>query len=100
MPELLDSFKSEFSDAWTAYAQLRDACDSSGPLDAKTVQLIKIGISAAMGHEGGLMAHIAQAKKAGAEDKEIYQAILVCAGQSGFPASLAAFGTARKTLQG
>ena len=52
-----------------------------------------------MEREGGLIAHIAQARKAGAQDEEIYQAILVSTGLSGFPATLAAFGVARSYLQ-
>jgi len=99
MAQLLDDFKSQFPDAWSAYEALRDVCDRAGPLDPKTVQLIKIGISAAMEHEGGLVAHIAQARRAGATDAEIYHAILVVIGLSGIPATLAAFGTAGNALE-
>jgi 4-carboxymuconolactone decarboxylase len=100
MAQLLDDFKSQFPDAWSAYEALRDVCDKAGPLDPKAVQLIKIGISAAMEHEGGLVAHIAQARRAGATEPEIYHAILVATGLSGMPATLAAFGTARNALGG
>ncbi len=99
MPELLDNFKKEFPGAWQAYEKLKDACDQGGSLDAKTVELIKIGISTAMRHEGGVVAHISQAKKAGATREEIYHAILVAAGQAGFPAVLAAFASARDHLK-
>lgn len=100
MPKTLDNFKAEFPEAWAAYAQLKNVCDQEGPLDKKTVELIKIGISVALEHEGGLVAHISQAKKAGAPDKEIYQAILLATGLAGFPATLAGFRTARKHLGG
>ena len=99
MPELLDSFKREFPEAWQAYEKLKDACDQGGALDAKTVELIKIGISTAMKHEGGVVAHISQAKKAGATREEIYHAILVATGLAGFPAVLAAFASARGHLK-
>lgn len=99
MPTTLENFKKAFPAAWGAYAQLRDVCDSAGPLDPKTVELIKIGISAALEHEGGLVAHISQAKKAGAQSDEIYQAILLAIGLAGFPAVLAAFATAKKYLE-
>ncbi len=100
MPELLDNFKNEFPDAWQAYKKLRDACDQGGPLDDKTVELIKIGISTAMKHEGGVVAHISQAQKAGATTEEVYHAILVATGLAGFPAALAAFASARDHLKG
>ncbi len=98
MPELLDNFKKEFPGAWQAYEQLKGACDQ-GALDAKTVELIKIGISTAMKHEGGVVAHISQAQKAGATSDEIYHAILIATGLAGFPAVLAAFASARDQLK-
>ncbi len=100
MPKVLEHFKQQFPDAWRSYEKLRDVCDTEGPLDAKTVELIKIGISTSLEHEGGLVAHISQARKAGAETDEIYHAILLSAGLAGFPAVLAAFATASKYLEG
>lgn len=100
MPETLDNFKKEFPKAWAAYGQLKKACDQEGPLDSKTVELIKVGISVALEHEGGAVAHISQAKKAGAQESEIYHAILLATGLAGFPAVLAGFTTAKKYLKG
>ncbi len=99
MPKTLDNFKKDFPEPWAAYEELRNVCDQAGPLDAKTIQLIKIGISVAMEHEGGLVAHISQAKKAGAQPNEIYHAILLATGLAGFPAVLAGIGTARSYLK-
>jgi AhpD family alkylhydroperoxidase len=98
MPKTLDDFKKQFPKAWTAYEQLRSACDKEGPLDAKTAELIKIGISTALQHEGGVVAHISQARKAGANNAEIYHAILLATGLAGFPAVLAGVTTAKKYL--
>jgi alkylhydroperoxidase/carboxymuconolactone decarboxylase family protein YurZ len=49
-----------------------------------------------MEHEGGLVAHISQARKAGASDEEINHAIVLATGLSGFPAALKAFGAAKE----
>ena len=98
MPDVLNSFKKRFPDTWAAYEQLKNSCDRQGPLDAKTVELVKISISTAQEHEGGLIAHISQARKAGANEDEIYHAILLATGLAGFPAVLAAFGTAKEYL--
>ncbi len=100
MPKLLDDYKSRFPEAWSAYENLRDVCDQFGPLDRKTVELIKIGVSTALTHEGGVVAHVSQARKAGASDDEIYHAILLSTGQAGFPAVLTAITAARKYLGG
>jgi 4-carboxymuconolactone decarboxylase len=96
MAQLVNDFQTEFPDIWAAYAQLRTACDQGGPLDCKTAELIRIGICVAMEHEGGLVAHISQARKAGASDQEIYHAILLATGLAGLPATLKAFGAAKK----
>ena len=97
MAQLINDFQAQFPDIWAAYNQLKTACDQGGPLDRKTTELIKIGISAAMGHEGGLMAHISQARKAGAQEDEIYQAIMTATGLAGFPAILQAYAAAKKS---
>jgi AhpD family alkylhydroperoxidase len=99
MPATLDTFKRDYAKAWAAYEQLRNACDQAGPLDGKTRELIKIGISVALEHSGGLVAHISQATKAGAQPPEIYQAILLATGLAGFPAVLGAMATAKKYLK-
>ena len=99
MPKTLDDFKTQFPDTWLAYERLRNQTDRKGPLDGKTVELIKIGISTAMEHEGGIVAHASQARKAGASNDEIYQAILTAISLCGFPAVLSAVSTAKKFLE-
>jgi 4-carboxymuconolactone decarboxylase len=96
MAQLLDDFQNQFPGIWKAYTQLKTACDEGGPLDRKTAELIRIGISVAMEHEGGLIAHISQASKAGASEEEISHAIVLATGLAGLPATLKAFGAAKK----
>ncbi len=99
MPQTLSRFKKQFPDIWKAYENLRDSCSQTGPLDRKTVELIKVGISAALEREGGLIAHVARAKRAGAKPAEIYQAILQGIGLTGFPAFLASFKVVQKQMK-
>ena len=96
MTQLLDDFQAQFPEIWKAYTQLKSACDQGGPLDQKTAELIRIGITVAMEHEGGLVAHISQARKAGASDEEIRHAIVLATGLAGFPTTLKAFGASKK----
>ncbi|MCG6862347.1 MAG: carboxymuconolactone decarboxylase family protein [Chromatiaceae bacterium] len=95
MSQILNDFQTQFPDIWAAYTRLKTSCDQGGPLDPKTIELIKIGISVAMEHEGGLVAHISQAKKAGAQDAEINHAIVVATSLAGFPSTLKAFAAAK-----
>ncbi len=99
-PRLVQDFQKRFPQVWEAYVELREACDLQGPLSARERELIKVGISAALRREGGLIAHIDRARDEGASPEQIYQAILVATGLTGFPNTLAAFGIARNRLQG
>jgi AhpD family alkylhydroperoxidase len=98
MHEPLDTFKNEFPSVWATYEAMRNVCDQQGPLDRKTVELIKVGVSVALDRHGGLIAHISQAQRAGAQEAEIYHAILTTMSLAGFPATLGAFATAREHL--
>ena len=100
MPKTLSQFKKQFPDVWLTYEQLRNTCSETGPLDQKTVELIKVGISAALAREGGLVAHVSKARKAGAKKPEIYQAMFQGLGLAGFPTILSAYRIVRKTLKG
>jgi 4-carboxymuconolactone decarboxylase len=98
-PQVLRDFQQRFPEVWQAYAKLRDACDDQGPLTARERELIKVGISAALRREGGLIAHVDRARDVGATPEEIYQAILVTTGLIGFPNTLAAFAIVRDRLE-
>lgn len=100
MPATLDNFMRTFPDTWAAYDRLREVCDGEGPLDAKTIELIKIGIATALGHDGSVIAHLARARKAGASEAEVQQAMLSAITLGGFPAVLRATEAARKYLEG
>jgi AhpD family alkylhydroperoxidase len=94
----LDRFEARFPGAWRQYRALREACDRTGPLDAKTRELIKIGIGVARKRQGGLIAHIDRAKAAGATDQEISHALLLALPLVGLPDVLDAFVVAKKRL--
>ncbi len=98
-PQLVRHFEQRFPEVWKAYVKLRDACDDQGPLTARERELIKVGISAALRREGGLIAHIDRARDVGASPEDVYQAILVATGLIGLPNTLAAFGIARDRLE-
>lgn len=99
VPPLLRDFQQRFPQIWGTYVQLREACDHQGPLSPLERELIKVGISAALRRHGGLIAHIDRARDVGATPDQIYQAILLAMGLTGFPTTLAAFGIARDHLE-
>ncbi len=97
-PKTLQDFATKFPTVWKRYQTLRDACDRFGPLDAKTRELIKIGLHVARKRHGGLIAHIDRAKAAGASSKDITQAILLALPLIGLPDVLDAFVAAKTRL--
>ena len=97
-PKTLQRFQAAFPKVWKSYEALRDACDGAGPLDDKTVALIKVVVEVARRRHGGLIAHIHRAQQAGATAQEIHHAALLAMPLVGFPDALDAFKTATETL--
>ena len=62
-----------------------------GPLDRKTCELVKIGISMGAGLESATKSHVRRALEHGATTEEIEQTILLGMNTRGFPATVAAW---------
>jgi 4-carboxymuconolactone decarboxylase len=89
-------FKEEFPQVYARHAALGEEIhERSGPLDEKCRWLIKVGISAASGHERALETHITKAREAGAGDEEIKQALLLIVPTVGFPTFMEAYSVFR-----
>lgn len=72
-----------------AYQALGAACKASGPLDAKTAELVKIGISIGAGLEGATHAHTRRSLDTGATHDEIRHTVLLATTTVGFPRMMA-----------
>ncbi len=83
MENSYEVFKREAPTAASAFDGLIRAISESGSLDAKTRQLIYIGIKASQGDERAVAAHVPMAKAAGATREEIKDTILVTLTVSG-----------------
>jgi AhpD family alkylhydroperoxidase len=86
-----ERFTKEFPKAHAAYERLGEACHTSGPLDAKTRELIKLGMSIAARSEGAVHSHVRKALHAGASQKEIKHAVCLAIPTLGLPTTVAAF---------
>lgn len=73
----LDVFQKEAPEVANAFGGLIDALKATTGLDAKTKQLVYIGIKASMGDTTAVYYHVAMAKKLGATRDEIKDTILV-----------------------
>ena len=78
-----DTVKEETPDISNAFFSLVGALEKDCGLDAKTFQLVYIGIRAAGGVVGAMKGHATLAKKAGATREEVRGAVLISMMTSG-----------------
>lgn len=73
-----------------AYETLGDACRQAGPLDGKTLALVKLSIAVGARLEGAVHSHVRRSLEAGATVDECRHVILLSTTTIGFPAMMAA----------
>lgn len=88
LPKSFTRFIEKFPEIGKSYSELGQAVSKAGPLDAKTRELVKIGIAIAAGLEGGTHSHVRKAVEAGASADEIRHAAILALTTCGFPAMM------------
>ena len=97
-PRPFQQLREEYPDVWQAYENLGRAAAQSGPLEQKTRELIKLGMSAAGGQESAVHSHTHRSLEIGATRAEIEHAILLGITTIGFPRTMAALTWAKKAM--
>jgi len=77
MKSTLDTFQHEAPEVAKAFDGLIDALKSTTGLDAKTKQLVYIGLKSSTGDSTAVLFHVKMAKKLGATRDEIKDTILI-----------------------
>ena len=85
----------KLGEAWEA---LR-AAESDGPLDDKTMRLVKLGVAIGAQHVGAVHSAVRKAVAAGVSRDEIEQAIALAATTIGLPSTVAANNWVREQLE-
>ena len=91
LPVPFEQFVKRFPKAHAAYERLGAACHTSGPLDAKTRELVQLGMAIGIRSEGAVHSHVKKALGAGASPAEIRHAVLLGIPTLGLPTTVAAF---------
>ncbi|MGO9115778.1 MAG: carboxymuconolactone decarboxylase family protein [Thermoguttaceae bacterium] len=91
LPKTFRAFVTKFPEIGKAHEDVAHAVQQAGPLDRKTCELIKIGISLGASLESATKSHVRRALEQGATVAEIEQAILLGMNTRGFPATVAAW---------
>ncbi len=99
VPGTYKEFVKRFSALGRAHESIAETVEDAGPLDAKTLALVKIGICVGAGLESALRSHVRRAMQLGATSAEVEQAILLGMNTVGFPRTVAAWSWATKQLE-
>ncbi len=75
---------------WTAYEELGAACAEAGPLDARTLRLVKLAIAVGQGSEGAVHSHTRRALGEGLTKDEILHVALLAIPSMGLARAVAA----------
>jgi len=90
LPVFFEKVRETYPDIWEKYEALGAAIGEAPGIDAKTQQLVKLGVAIGSGSEGALHSHVRRAGEAGASDDEIYHTALLAITTVGWPRAVAA----------
>ena len=99
IPKPYTAMKERFPDLVGSYEALGEACKASGPLDEKTVSMIKLATSMAAGLEGAAHSHTRKALSAGCTAEELEHVAMLSAPTVGFPSMMRSLSWVRDVTQ-
>ncbi len=100
LPKTFKDFVKKYPTVWRAHEALTQACAEAGPLDRKTRELIKVGLSVAANLQTATERHTVMAVENGATAEEVYHAVLMTMTTCGHPLTAAGFKWASDALAG
>lgn len=98
LPGRYVQFQKSHPEVFLAYQRLGEAIVKDGPLSAREIALVKLGIAAGARMEGAVHSHCRRALEAGVTSEEIRHVILLSLTTTGFPAMMAAMSWADDLL--
>lgn len=96
-PDTYLEFLERFPQLGAAWRQAQQA-GNCGPLDEKTMRIVKLAIAIGTRQEGVVHSAVRKAVAAGVSEAELDQVIALAAGTIGFPATVAAFSWVRDEI--
>lgn len=89
LPTAYTAFRSAHPEVAEALDGLGAATEHAGPLDEKSVRLVKLGIALGAMAEGAVRSNVRKATQVGATAEEVRHAALLTITTIGFPAAVA-----------
>ena len=96
-PKMYSTFVARYPKLGIAWENIAEA-GKEGPLDERTVRLIKLGISIGALREGAVHSSVRKAVDMGIPREELEQTVALAAGTLGLPATVAAFSWVRDII--
>jgi 4-carboxymuconolactone decarboxylase len=96
-PEMYEAFRNQFPTLGQAWELMAES-GRQGPLDARTVRLIKLSVAIGGLREGAVHAGVRKALAEGIPAEEILQVIALSSATIGLPATVAVFSWVRDLL--
>ena len=90
LPDFLQGVIEEYPEVWKAYQSLGEACGTAGPLEPKTVRLVKLGLAIGAKSEGAVHSHVRRALREGITPEELQQVALLAVTSIGWSSAMAA----------
>jgi 4-carboxymuconolactone decarboxylase len=97
-PKAFKHFRSDFPSVFAAYEELGKSAAIAGPLDTRTLELIKLGMAAAGKSRSAVQSHTHRALEAGAKPAEVEHALVAGVNTLGFSTMMAALSWAKSAL--
>jgi alkylhydroperoxidase/carboxymuconolactone decarboxylase family protein YurZ len=89
-PKAYEAFVKRYPKLGEAWEAIHEE-GSNGPLDRRTVRLVKLGIAIGALREGAIHSSVRKARAMGITAKEIEQVVALAAGTLGLPATVAVY---------
>lgn len=90
LPPTAGRIAQEHPEIWQAYAALGEACAEAGPLESKTIRLVKLALAIGVGSEGAVHSHARRAVSEGIARDALKQVALLAITTIGFPQAMRA----------
>ncbi len=89
LPKTFKKIVEKYPEVWKAHEQLTKSCAEAGPLNRKTIELVKVGICIGAGLQTATKRHAIMAIENGATEEEVYHVVLMAMTTLGHPRAAA-----------
>ena len=90
LPPIVERLSRQFPEIWTAYQSLGRATSEAGPLDERTIHLVRLALAAGAKSEGAVHSHVRRGLASGLTEEQLRHVALLAITTLGWPAAIAA----------